>query len=203
VVTSDVRFQTQTFTDETMPPRVRAFTPRMQSRLPKILAFEVFPGFDVYIWADAAFQMRRKDSIKWLLDILRGHDAAFFPHPFRSSIQAEADFIREKLPSSRRLIERYQNEDGDGLLASIKKDPAFVDNRLYAAGVFAYVKNARTCAMMRDWWYHVTRFHLNDQLSLPYVLWRHQIDVVPVTCDIYDCPFFTFTRRSKPAAHVA
>ena len=64
------------------------------------------------------------------------------------------------------------NDDLNGLLAKIQANKNFVDDKLFAAGCFIYRNNPRVRKVMREWWYYVSRYHTNDQLSLPYVIWK-------------------------------
>ena len=84
------------FTDEDFPP-ITGLTPRLQYRIPKLFGWQMFPGYDIYIWFDSSCSLQRADCVKWFLDQLGDNDMAFFRHPWRSTIKQEVDHIEEKL----------------------------------------------------------------------------------------------------------
>ena len=84
------------FTDEDFPP-ITGLTPRFQYRIPKMFGWQMFPGYDIYIWLDASMSLQRSDSVKWLLDQLGEADVAFFKHPWRKTIKEEVNHIEEYL----------------------------------------------------------------------------------------------------------
>jgi hypothetical protein len=187
------------FTDETFPPRRAAMTPRLQSKLPKLFGWEMVPDSDVYVWIDAAFRLAREDSIIWLLRQLADHDIVFFEHPERQTIEEEAAFLRDNLATSQRLQARYQGELLDEQMEAIRATFSY-DEHLYASGIFAYRPIHRVKQAMKEWWFHISRYHLNDQLSLPYALASADCDVATIDAQIgygYHEPHFEFTRTSR------
>lgn len=189
VVNGDIDFKFYHFTDDNFPPRTCAMTPRLQSRIPKYFGWQMVPNQDIYIWADSGFAMHREDSVQWLLDQLGNHDIVFIKHPYRDKVSEEADFIRENLSNSNRLMKRYQNELLDEQMTEIG------DGKLYAAGIFAYKNTKKVQDAMKEWWYHVSRYHLDDQLSLFYAF--KNCDIETIDDDYYHCKYFTFIRGKK------
>jgi hypothetical protein len=189
-VSSDVEYSVHHFTDENFPPRSAAITPRLQSKIPKFFGWQMALGYDIYIWADSGFAMHRNDSVMWLLGQLGKHDICFIKHPTRTRVVDEANFIRENLPHSNRLMARYKNELLDeGLTAiDLKKD-----KDLYAAGIFAYRNIPKVQKALKEWWYYTSRYHLDDQLFLPYVM--RNCDVGKIDEDYYHCKYFDFIRK--------
>lgn len=184
------------FTDENFPPRYKAMTSRLQAKIPKMFGWQMVPDYDYYIWIDSSFALLNPDSVKWFLEQCEGVDAAFFKHPDRNTIQEEADFIKNKIAEGNRyLCCRYPNELGDEELAEIRADKDFVDNLLIAAGFFIYRNNEKIHNLMKEWWYFTSRYNVNDQLGLPYAIYKSGCKVKIINENYLKCPYLTFTRK--------
>ena len=179
------------FTDNNFPPRHMAMTSRLQARIPKMFGWQMCPGYDYYIWKDSSLAMLHPDSIKWFLEQCPG-DIAFFIHPDRKTIQQEADFIKKRIKDgSKYLSTRYANELIDEQLAEIQGDKTYTDNLLLATGSFIYKNTPKVHALMKEWWYHTSRYHSVDQLGLPYAIYKTDCNVTIINKDgkpyaIYD-----------------
>lgn len=186
------------FTDSNFPPRTKSMTPRLQARIPKMFGWQMCPGFDVYIWVDASCALLHKDSVRWFLEQLGNYDIAVFQHPDRRSISEEAQFLFTKLEKNNKyLVPRYKGEDLIGQMAEIKLDVDFEDRSLYASTAFIYRNTFAVRNVLKEWWYHTSRYHSIDQLSLPYVLWRHNINVIVIEQNYLKCPYITYTRNQR------
>jgi hypothetical protein len=179
------------FTDEQFPARPKAMTRRLQSKIPKMFGWDLKPGYDVYFWLDASLQFSSPTSVTWFLEKLKGHEMVVFGHPSRHSVHEEAEFLRTKIAHlNHYLINRYSGEDIDGQLAAIAGPP---DVHLFASGAFCYRPTPNVIDGLKEWWIHTTRFHIIDQLAMPYAL-RH-CDLVVLKEDIYRASHLKFTRR--------
>ena len=184
------------FNDTNFLPRYNALTPRLQSKIPKMFAWQMCPGYDYYIWIDGSFAFFNVDSVKWFIEQCEGVDAAFFRHPYRKTIQEESDFVRYRIKvKSRYFRPRYQNELFDGLLAEINQDKTFVDNILFASGFFIYRDCERARNMLKEWWYFTSRYNNLDQLSLPYVIHKTGCIIRIIEEDYNKSPYLTFMRK--------
>lgn len=182
------------FTDENFPPRICSMTPRMQAKICKLFGWQLVPGYDAYLWLDASLEMARPDTVAWLLEQAGDADLALFRHPHRDSIRAEAQYLRDRFAYSKRLQSRYANERLDEQLEYYLADPSFTDTRLFAAGCLLYRDTPAVRELMWDWLAHQARYHVNDQLSLPYLVAIHAIRVTTIDADIFHCPYLFFTR---------
>jgi len=183
---------THIFTDSNFPPRDRAMTPRLQAKIPKCFGWQLVPDCDVYIWVDASFALLNQDAAAWMVEQLEDQEMVVFKHPWRKTVGEEWRFLEKRIGQSRSggryLAKRYAHE--------IKGD--WDDNApLYAAGIFIYRPTSIIRYVMKDWWYYVTRFHLNDQLSLSTVLNKYQCNWNVIDKNIYDNGYFTFTRTRE------
>jgi hypothetical protein len=197
-VKQSVDYDFYRFTDENFPPRSRAMTPRMQARIIKCFAWQMIPDYDYYIWVDGSCSLWNEDSVKWFLEQLGDADAAFFKHPDRSTIQQEADFLKKCLAKgSRYIISRYEGELIDEQMAEIKRDTDYRDNILLASTAFVYRNSPMMHFTMKEWWYHISRYHIIDQLALPYVLFNTECYFNVINEKYGEIPYLTYTRKMR------
>ena len=180
------------FTDENFPPRSCAMTSRLQARIIKTMGWQLVPIADKYIYMDASFRLAKENSVEWLVSQLGNKDTAFFHHPDRNTIREEAEFLRTK-STSRYIQRRYHGEQLDAQLAEIFSQ-SYNDTTLYAGGVFIYMNTPRVHNMLKEWWYHNSRYHLDDQLSLPYCLHQAKCTVNTIEGDIRNCEYIPFNK---------
>lgn len=157
------------YTDEDFPP-ITGLTPRLQYRIPKYFGWQMFPGYDYYIWLDGGCSFLRSDSVKWYLSQLDKADMALFKHPSRRNIRQEVEHIEEHLQLGKPYITpRYKNGLHKEQLAVIQADKTYKDDKLFASTTFIYQNNARVQAMMHDWWFYQSRYFTCDQVVLPWL----------------------------------
>ena len=185
------------------PQRHCSMTPRLQARIPKMFGWQMAPGYDIYIWVDASYSLQHPESVAWFVEQCDGVDIAVLKHPMRDTIQQEADYIKKRLEDEKAhrkdpyVIKRYEHELVDEQLAEIRSDSDFLDNRLFASTALAYRNVDKVRMMLKDWWYHTSRYHSVDQLSLPYVIWKHgcSVNVIPTQHHHdFKIPYLTLTR---------
>jgi len=168
---SNVKLETYLFTDVNFLPRFRAMTPRMQARIPKMFCWQLFPDFDYYLWVDASCTLSSRKAVWWFLEQCAGADSAFFLHPDRKSIREEYLFLKQQLEKGNKYLERrYAGEFLEEQYQEIYSDYSYRDDLLIASTAFIYQNTLSMHRALKEWWYHTSRFHIIDQLSLPYVL---------------------------------
>lgn len=186
------------FTDDNFPPRFNSLTPRLQARVAKIFGWQMAPGYDYYIWIDSSCAFTSADSVKLFLDQAKDADVVVFKHPNRSTIQEEADYLKYRLSINCPYVTpRYENELIDEQLAEIQADKSFKDEHLFASTAMVYRGNERVKDMMKEWWYHTSRYHIIDQLSLPYVLMQSSCKVNILPDKYSNSPYITYVRNKK------
>ena len=174
------------FTDKDFPPRPRAMTRRLQSKIPKMFGWDLRPGYDLYFWHDASLQLHKPDSLRWFLEQLGDHDMAVFKHPWRSSAREEAEFIAMKLHNGSSYIKsRYDGEDLMGQMDAIRAATWYKDEQFYAGGAFCYRPTEASIEAMKEWWIHTSRYHCIDQLAFAFVLAMFNRRVKVIDQDIY------------------
>jgi len=194
----DVELSIFRFNDDNFPLRKCAMTPRLQARIPKMFGWEMALGFDYYIWIDGSFSILNKDTVAWYLKQCKDFDIVMFEHPNRKTIKWEAEFIRKKIMDGNEyLTSRYENELIDEQLAATVKQPGYTDDLLIATCSFIYKNNVLPRYLLERWWVHTSRYHIVDQLSIPYLLKTSDCKYKILKDDIYHIPYLTYTRNQK------
>ena len=185
------------FTDANFPP-ITGLTPRFQYRIPKLFGWQMFPGYDVYIWLDASMSLQNPNSVKWFLNQLEDTDMALFKHPWRNTIKEEVDHIDQKLQESNKYItSRYKNGLHKEQYQEILKDKTYVDDRLYASTAFIYRNTQQVRNLMKDWLFSSARYFTCDQVALPYVVFKAGLKVNVINQDQYHIPYLTLVSRHQ------
>jgi hypothetical protein len=185
------------YTDENFPP-ITGLMPPLQGRLAKVFGWQMFPGYDVYIWLDGACSFAREDCVEWFLQQLGDHDMVLFRHPTRTTIQQEVEHIEQKLQINHPyIVPRYKNNLHREQLTECLSDAAFTDNVLYASTLFVYRNTPKVQAAFKSWWYYETRYYACDQIALPYVLWKHDIDVHRLDMNHYKSGYVSLVSHHR------
>jgi hypothetical protein len=191
----NVEIDIHRFDDNNFPPRIKAMTPRLQARIPKMFGYDMVPGYDYYIWLDGSFSILNEQTIQWYLSIIASKDIVFFKHPTRNNIKSEADFIRKKIEDKNEyLTSRYWGELIDDQLAACNK-PGYEDDLLLATCSFIYKNCDSVKILLKEWWIHTSRYHIVDQLSIPFLLKTSNCKFMVIDEDIYHIPYVTYTRN--------
>lgn len=157
------------FTDENFPPRSYSMAPRLQAKIPKCFGWQMAPGYDFYLWIDGSHRLKHPESLRYFLDCCEGYDVVITRHPKRPNIRQEARVMRKGVRQQAFYRQRYKGEQEAELYAIIGNDKDYVDDTLVSCGTFIYRNTPQVQASLKEWWYYQTRYHVNDQLSFPYV----------------------------------
>lgn len=186
-----------TITDKESSPRYGAMTPRLQAKIPKCFAWQIAPGYDFYLWADGNIKLKTA-AVSYLHDNLKDHDVVVLQHPQRNTIWWEYRYNWRGLHSnapSNYLTERYDCEFLDEQMEVIKADKDYRDDLLVNGGVFMYRNTPEVQQMLKEWWYHISRYLIMDQMSWAYVLKKSglRVNVLPDKYD--DCSWLQVERH--------
>jgi hypothetical protein len=189
------------FTDENFPPRVNSLHPRMQAKIPKFLAWEYFPGYDYYIWMDGSVRIKSPNFIKKILSLIGRHDMMVMKHPERNSIGQEFAYVDTLMRAgSIYLNSRYAGEAMGEQVSLYLNTPGFVDDRLFACTYFCYtgLLTRQKPEFFSDWYYHCCRYSVQDQLSLPFLLYKHNINYTQFdSLEFQDLLEWTGNKRTR------
>lgn len=165
-------------------------SPRMAAKRWKMFP-EATVG-DISVWIDASIRVTDvHEMVKVIKAALRGRDLALFKHPERTNIydEAAASIVLPKyvgLP----LIQQVESYRRHGLPD---------DAGLWAGGVIARRHSAKRVSFEQDWWAENVEWSYQDQLSLPYVLWKNNIHPGVIPGSVYKTTFHTWTPTADPA----
>jgi hypothetical protein len=171
------------------------------SKIPKYFGFQFAPGYDIYIWIDANYEVYA-GAVDYLLKELGDNDIAVFNHPYRnelkrSNIKEEAKGLKDHLTHGRYVTRRYKNEYLDELLSELFSDKKYVDDSMFHGAIFIYRNNRVMRKVMKNWWYYVSRYHLDDQLSFPYVLKKSGCKYKVIDKLLPEVPYFKKMNHRK------
>jgi hypothetical protein len=196
-VTQDVEATFYRFTDENFPP-IADLPPRFQYRIPKMFGWQMFPGYDVYIWLDGSMSFTREDCVQYFLDQLGDNDMVVFKHPWRKTAKEEADHIEDHLQRGKSYItSRYKNGLHKEQLAHILGTPGYVDDELFASTAFVYRNTSRVQTALADWWLLTSRFFTVDQIAMAYALRMNGVSVTVIEDNQYKFPYLTLVSEHK------
>ena len=142
-------------------------TPRLAAKWHKIVGGRIFPFYDYAIWLDANQEIISPTFVDEALADLGPHGFALHKHSFRSDIYDEAEFS-ETMPkyAGQPIIKQAEHYWDEGLPR---------DSGLWSCASMARARSDKLDALMNDWWAEILAWSLQDQISLPYVLWKHGI----------------------------
>lgn len=125
---------------------------------------DILDEYEYIVWLDA--RVRVKNEFISLISSVIIHDYKLvnFKHSKNSSIKEE---VYESLSQ-----ERYVKQDVMGQYEEYRKD-GYNDTVLFENGVFIRKVNEEINDLFDEWWRHNVQYSFQDQISYPYVLWKH------------------------------
>jgi hypothetical protein len=188
-----------TFTDENFRPRFKAMTPRLQAKIPKCFGWQILPGYEYYLWLDGHGVLTNPDSVKLFYDQCQDYDVVVIKHRTHHTIADEYRYTRKGIKQKAEyIVPRYENEHMRELVTEILGDPEYLDDCLVLGGMFMYRNTPRVHYMLKHWWYYVTRYAVQDQLSFIYVLKKSglRLKIIPNPIESKILPFVSFGQHS-------
>lgn len=175
--------------DLNYPTRAKSMHPRLVGKVPKMLGWELYPDYDYYVWVDGSFDIVNPNMVSSFLTLIQDKDLLLYSHPSRSCIWDEYEFCSVSMKSGNQyLLDRYEHENMETQYDLYLSNEDFVDDKLFAAGVFMYSKKLvenKEHNVMKEWFYHNCLYSVQDQLSLPYLLWKFNVSYNVIKEDIY------------------
>ena len=137
---------------------------RLLTRKYKLMPHRYLQKYNTSVWMDASMQITK--SIKELIQRYQvSSDMLFFPHEGTCIYDiALGEQYREK---KERLLKQ---------MVSYYEEGYPIDNGIIFGGFLARNHNQKSVVeAMEEWYSQVCTFSKRDQLSLPYVLWKHNV----------------------------
>lgn len=152
--------------------------PRLDGKAPKMWN-PAAPHYDATIYIDSTILVTDVNRlVAECLAALEGHQIAFFAHPERTTIGAEA-LVSVTMP-------KYAGQNIAGQADHYKNCGFKDDVGLYAGGVIARRGEMEEFGAL---WSDELRWSLQDQISLPFVLWKLGIAPGVIRGSVYGSEF--------------
>lgn len=166
----------------------------MQAKIPKFFGWQMNPDYDVYLFTDACYSLK-KGATSYLLEKLGDKDFFTFPHPYgRTSVYSEGKWILDNM-QKRYVRGRYEGEYIQEQYLTVDKD--YQDDLLLHTAIMAYRPTDKVKALFKETWYHITRYCLNEQTIFPYLLRKSGVSFNISDKKIGDVPYWTYHRHLK------
>jgi hypothetical protein len=142
------------------------------------------------IWIDGNLQITTDTFAAQLLDVPNLSGLALFRHPDRDNVVDEAAVSASMrkyagLPLAEQ-VQHYQRRGYPGT------------NGLYACGVLVRDGAVRRIRRLdRKWMRENERWTYQDQLSLPYLLWKLRLEPSIIPYNLWDNPLFGFVPHAS------
>ena len=140
---------------------------RINAKVFKVLPFLFLPNFDYYIWIDG--NHGSKGDLKKLISEMEdsGKPIALFKHSERSCVYQELDVCRQFAIDNQSYLNSQE---------LFYKELGYPENNgLYELPCFSFKKTPQTINLMLSWWEQINMFSSRDQISLPFCLWKANI----------------------------
>jgi len=187
------------YNDENTDSRLNSLHPRLKGKIPKMLGW-MNKQADFYIWLDASFEITSPTFVDDLIEQLGDKDICLFNHSVRSSISSEFAFVMDNITLNPYLSSRYGGESMQSQINSYLSDITFEDSKLFEMGFFIYSKKLiqnKDYNVMTDWFFHNCYYSVQDQLSFPYLLHKHNVNYTtfPIDQTVYRNPYTKFSKK--------
>ncbi len=166
------------YTNDNTPSRINSLHPRAHGKIYKMLEWLNIDA-DYYMWMDIPYVLTSNDIGNIVEQNIGNTDICLFKHPDRASILDETLVVTDSIKNNEQYcIDRYYGEPLLEQYYSYKSDKSFVDDILFACGLFVYKKSLvenRNYNLLTDWFFHNMYWSIKDQMSLPYLIHKHKI----------------------------
>lgn len=169
------------YNDDNTASREYSLHPRLKGKIPKMMEWYEHSDYDYYIWIDSKFVIQ-EGFLAHLLQFEADESAELFlfKHGLRSSVKEELDYMNKRMREGNQYLKsRYDGELINEQVIKYLSDPGYVDDKIFSGGCLMYtnklVKN-KNYNLMTDWFMHNTLYSIQDQLSLPYLLYKHNVN---------------------------
>ena len=181
------------YNDNNTPSRSLSLHPRLKGKIPKMLEWMEFDA-DYYFWVDSKFKIISNIFVEEIITLLGEADFGLLKHPYRNSILSELEYMEHamKEENERYLLDRYTGENMRKQVESYIGSDGFVDDKLFAMGFFVYTKNVvenKEWNIMKDWFFNNTYWSIQDQLSFPFLLSKHNINYKVFDFHLFNNPY--------------
>jgi hypothetical protein len=180
------------YNDNNTISRGNSLHTRTKGKIPKMLDW-VENDADYYIWFDSSFTITSSNFVDIVVDFLGDYDICIHNHAFRSTIKDESEYVLDRIiKGDHHLIQRYDGERLSDQVNFYLNDEGFIDNKLFEMGFFVYSKKLilnKNYNLLTDWFFHNCYWSIQDQLSFPYLLHKHNVKYKTFETNIYSSDY--------------
>lgn len=167
-------------------------SPRLSARRIKLLPHLLFPEHGQSLWIDGSICIRADITMLWEM-ALAEHKMAALRHPHRQCLYQEAETCARL---GREKPDRLANQAEAYRLAGMPSDAGLFETSILFRTHHAPV----VVGAMEGWWQEVHERSERDQVSLPYVLWRQNLDCEALSyANWHDACFLHYPHRWHPS----
>lgn len=163
--------------------------PRLAAKRPKMMPW-LYTDCDAAVWLDASFEITG-DLSAWVRPILEMEDFVAWGHP-----EGRVDFADEAAVCWD--WPKYADYDLRGQVEAYKADGMPRNWGLFAAGMLGWRFTDEAMAVGRWWYGQQVRWSVQDQVSLPYVLWVKGKRFGLWPANEYDNPYVRLRWDERP-----
>jgi hypothetical protein len=172
---------------------------RLKSKYYKFLSHTIFPNYYKYImWVDGAIKFK-KDLCYFLSSQMSAEDDIIcFLHPFRKTVQQEADYVCQEIKKNNcYLTKRYDCDSIQKFMKKITNDGFDVNSQLCANGIFLKKNEDKINNAFNEIYALIKEYTLLCQIIMPYVFWKHKIKCKITSINIYDSEYHTIDHSRR------
>lgn len=169
-----------------IPVNIGDMDPRLAGKFVKCRPWE-FVDADLIVWLDCSIEPK-PGLVEQMIKDLGVRDLAFHPHPDRRSIMSEALFSSD--------LPKYKGSDVVAQARSYIESGHPDDWSLWAAGLFILRNRMLVREIGQLWLNEICRWTVQDQISLPFVLYQCGVEPSSLSGGLRDNPLFRIRRHS-------
>ncbi len=165
--------------------------PVMEAKRYKVLSHLFFPRDEITIWVDGNIWLEAVPQA--VADALLGQaDVAVFRHPYRRTVWEEFSVLKSDPRFSIPYLQKQMNEQW----GTYRAEGLPIATPLFECSILIRRNNDRVRRLMEAWWAQICRWQWRDQLSFPYVLWKHpEIKVAAINGNARNHPLFRHVEQ--------
>lgn len=202
---SDLRKKSQGWEVVVMNCRLTAgMHPRLKAKYPRILNHHFFTrrpcnlwehltcslsrlrGYDYTIWIDGGIRILSETFAQEMIDHIGKYGWSMFVHPVRDCVYTECEACYD--------LPKYDHQPLREQVEYYRSQGYPEHNGLMAGGLIAReMGNLHLRKINYDWWQENLRWSYQDQLSLPYVLWKNDYWYDEIHLNLWDNHLFDMT----------
>lgn len=164
--------------------------PRLAAKRPKMLPW-LFTDCEQAVWLDGSFEIASPTFSTWAKNHLLHNDFVVWAHPEnRVDIRQEAEVCW--------YWAKYLDYPIREQVAAYAADGMPENWGLFACGTLGWRFTDQTRALGENWYQEQVRWSIQDQISLPYLLWRDGIRFGVWQANEYDNPYLRLRWDERP-----